>query len=127
VEGNEGQVQQARARILIVDDEDAIRQLVAVLLRDFADVNEAQNAEEAMLSLEKETPDIILLDARLPDMAGADVARAIRNRRETQGTPIVMVTGDPDRPAADAGINVFLRKPFDLEELRACVLDLLGR
>ena len=112
--------------MLVVDDEESIRSLVSIVLRGIADVDCVPNGREALRSVDRNAFDLILLDGHLPDMSGADVARAVRERTGMGAIPIVMVSGDPDRPPADSGITSFMRKPFDLEALRDCVRSYVG-
>jgi DNA-binding response OmpR family regulator len=107
-------------RVVVIDDDEPIRHLVAVVLRGIADVDQASTAAEGLALIGDQPPRLVILDARLPDGAGVDVARRIRALPSAAGTPIVMVSGDPGA-AHNADVDGYLRKPFDIEELRSCV------
>jgi CheY-like chemotaxis protein len=84
---------------------------------------EADSGRQALMLLEKELPDLILLDLMMPEMNGYDVARLLRNNERTRDLPILVVsalalTWDIER-AARAGLDDFLTKPFEPEELFA--------
>jgi two-component system KDP operon response regulator KdpE len=108
-------------RVLVVDDEPPIRKLLRVSLeaQGFATL-EAPNAKTA-LELLAESPDLILLDLGLPDMAGLDLLRAIRARNES--VPILILSSREDEAgkvqALDLGADDYVTKPFGMEELLA--------
>jgi CheY-like chemotaxis protein len=110
-------------RILVVDDEDQILQLVASML-EFAghEVVTASHGEEALLQVEDSRPDAILLDIVLPGMDGATVAQKLREDPATADIPIVFLTGLVDseevrRRGPIIGGQYFLAKPFDAARL----------
>ena len=116
-------------RILVVDDEIRYRELYARVLRDAGlAVQEAGNAAEALLSLEKTTPDMIVSDVRMPGESGLDLLRRVREDKPE--LPFLLVTAYADvREAVDAlklGAVDYLAKPVDLDELLAAVRDTLG-
>jgi two-component system, OmpR family, KDP operon response regulator KdpE len=111
------------ARVLVVDDEDAILQAVETNLRrhDFA-VATATTAADAMARYEASRPDLVLLDLGLPGADGMTVIKAIRDRGST---PIIVLSareGERDKVAAlDLGADDYLTKPFSVNELLARV------
>jgi two-component system KDP operon response regulator KdpE len=117
------------SRILIVDDEPNIIGTLSPLLRTRGyDVQSAMTGRAAIDVVERDRPDLIILDLGLPDMAGVDVARQIR-----QGTtaPIVVLSargaeGDKVK-ALDAGADDYVTKPFGAEELLARIRVALRR
>lgn len=109
------------ARVLVVDDEPAIRRfLKTVLTAHGYTVFEATRGEEAVSQVNAQRPDVIVLDLGLPDMDGVQVTRVIR---EWSQTPIVILSvrgGEADKIAAlDAGADDYLTKPFGTGELLA--------
>lgn len=117
------------ARILVVDDEPNILATLAPLLRSRGyEVNTAMSGRSALESVERDNPDLIVLDLGLPDMDGVDVTRLVRDGRST---PIVVLSargaeGDKVR-ALDAGADDYVTKPFGTEELLARVRVALRR
>jgi two-component system KDP operon response regulator KdpE len=116
-------------RILIIDDEPNILATLAPLLRSRGyEVSTAMSGRAALESIERENPDLIVLDLGLPDMDGVDVTRLVRDGRST---PIVVLSargaeGDKVR-ALDAGADDYVTKPFGAEELLARVRVALRR
>ena len=117
------------ARVLVVDDEPNILATVAPLLRSRGyDVSTAMTGRAALESVERDSPDLIVLDLGLPDMDGVEVTRLIRDGR---AIPIVVLSargaeGDKVR-ALDAGADDYVTKPFGTEELLARVRVALRR
>ena len=117
------------ARILIVDDEPNILATVAPLLRARGyEVFSAMSGRAGLESLERDKPDLIVLDLGLPDMDGVEVCRQIR---EALNVPILVLSargaeGDKVR-ALDAGADDYVTKPFGAEELLARIRASLRR
>jgi two-component system KDP operon response regulator KdpE len=108
------------ARILIVDDEPAIRRLArAALERAGLAVREAENAREAMLFAQADRPDVVLLDLGLPDRDGLELVPLLK----AKGLAVIIVSArdaTPEKVAAlDLGADDYVTKPFDSEELLA--------
>ncbi len=119
-------------KILVVDDEPAIRAMVRFALKqaDFS-CAEAQDADEAQTRLVAELPDLILLDWMLPGLDGVDYARRLRRERLTQNIPIIMLTARTEEEDKVRGLNTgaddFMTKPFSPRELIARVRAVLRR
>ncbi|MCA9062052.1 MAG: sigma-54-dependent Fis family transcriptional regulator [Planctomycetaceae bacterium] len=114
--------------LMIVDDEPAQRRLIGGFFQGLGfRIAEATSAEEMLEQLEQQSPDMILLDVRLPGMTGIDALPRIRAQLPV--TPIVLITAYADvRQAVSAlksGADDYLSKPIDLEELKIAVLDAL--
>ncbi len=119
-----------RARVLVVDDNERMRKIVTRLLNSLGhETEEAEDGIEGLAKLELD-PDLILLDAEMPNMDGFDVARHVREDPEHRHVPILMLTGleSPEHRARalEAGVSDFLNKPFGAAELRMRVRSLLA-
>ncbi len=120
------------AKILIVEDEPAIRELIAVNLRHAGyTVSEAETAEAARILLGAGLPDLVLLDWMLPGQSGIEFARKLRAEARTAKLPIVMLTAraqEGDKlQGFDVGADDYVTKPFSPRELLARVRALLRR
>jgi putative two-component system response regulator len=118
------------ARVLVVDDDERNRKLLATLLRAEGYLTvEAAGGREALDAAQSETPDIVLLDIMMPEMDGYEVARRLKADPATATVPIVMVTALDDRDSRlkglEAGAEEFVTKPVDRMELRVRVRNLL--
>lgn len=119
-------------RILIVEDEPAIAELIAVNLRHGGfDPVIAQDSVTAQRELDAVLPDAILLDWMLPGQSGLSLARHWRKQPRTKGIPILMLTArgdEPDKVAGlDAGADDYITKPFSTQELLARIRAVLRR
>jgi two-component system KDP operon response regulator KdpE len=117
------------ARILIVDDEPNIIGTLSSLLRTRGyDVRSAMTGRAAIDVVERDKPDLVILDLGLPDMAGVDVCRQIR---QSISAPILVLSArgaEGDKVAAlDAGADDYVTKPFGAEELLARIRVALRR
>jgi CheY-like chemotaxis protein len=117
--------------VLVVDDDQFIRKLVATTLEDVSDfeLHEAADGLEALEAAERTHPAIVFLDIDMPRLDGIEVCRRLRADHQMRSTTIVMLTaahGDQtERTAEEAGADLFLTKPFSpLDLLR--LVDQLG-
>ena len=118
------------ARILVVDDEDRNRRLLAAMLEaEGYSATEAADGAQALELARQSPPDLVLLDIMMPGMDGYEVARALKADAATQAIPVVMVTALDDRESRlrglEAGAEEFVTKPVDRNELRVRVRNLL--
>jgi two-component system phosphate regulon response regulator PhoB len=116
-----------RKTVLVVEDDAALRQMfaTALTLAGF-DVLEAANGYEALHSVERHPPDIIVLDLLLPGFGGLSVQKDIADRAATKHIPIVIVTGST-RALDHLAVACVLRKPVDPDELVATVVACLDQ
>jgi len=121
------------AKILVVDDDDAIRQILIEALtmdRQYL-VEEASNGIEASIKLGTYRPDLLILDIFMPEMDGLEVCRNICSEPELSNLKVIITTGHPDHPKLDEvvklGFTNILSKPFDLLNLVKDIETILGR
>jgi two-component system phosphate regulon response regulator PhoB len=119
-------------RVLIVEDEPAIAELIAVNLRHGGfDPVVAEDSVSAQRELDAVLPDAILLDWMLPGQSGIALARHWRKQARTKSIPILMLTArgdEPDKVAGlDAGADDYITKPFSTQELMARIRAVLRR
>ncbi len=113
-----------KIKFLIVDDVDVNRAVIKLSLKsDEYEFLEAKDGLEAVEIAKKERPDVILMDAVMPNMNGFEATKAIREINEIERTPVLMITSLDDKndkiKALDMGVNDFITKPFDKAELKA--------
>jgi two-component system phosphate regulon response regulator PhoB len=119
-------------RVLIVEDEASIRDMVAFALRK-ADMEavHAADARAALVAISDAPPDLILLDWMLPGMTGLELARRLRGEERTADVPIIMLTArgeELDRVnGLEAGVDDYVVKPFSTRELIARIRAVLRR
>jgi two-component system, cell cycle response regulator DivK len=117
-------------RILVVEDQVDNRQIVRDLLtaNDY-EMTEAENGEEALAALEKERPDLILMDIQLPIMDGYEATRRIKADPSLCSIPIIAVTSyalsGGEEKARAAGCNDFVPKPYSPRQLLAKIRQYL--
>ncbi|MEI6382889.1 MAG: phosphate regulon transcriptional regulator PhoB [Betaproteobacteria bacterium] len=119
-------------RVLIVEDESAIAELIAVNLRhNGLTPIWAENAERAQIEVDAVLPDVILLDWMLPGQSGLTLARKWRLDSRTKGVPIIMLTAKSEEgdkvSGLDAGADDYITKPFSTQELLARIRAVLRR
>jgi diguanylate cyclase (GGDEF)-like protein len=119
-------------RVLVVDDEPDIRDVLKITLEaEKYEVIEAENGEEAIKIITQKTPDLVLLDYKMPKMDGREVCRLVKKDILLRHLPIIMVTGKGEITdkvdGIDAGADDYIVKPFEPEELLAHIKMILRR
>jgi len=119
------------AKILIVEDETAIREMITFTLgQDGYTVLEAADTREATEQLAGE-PDLILLDWMLPGLSGVEFARRLQREEDSRGIPIIMLTARGEEESKlkgfEAGVDDYVTKPFSPQELLARIRAVLRR
>ncbi|WP_309667189.1 phosphate regulon transcriptional regulator PhoB [Tabrizicola sp.] len=110
--------------VLLVEDEPAQRTVLAYNLEaEGFDVTQADNGEDAMILVDEEAPDIIILDWMMPKVSGIEVCRRLKMRPETRGIPIIMLSAraeEVDRiRGLETGADDYVIKPYSVLELMA--------
>lgn len=119
-------------RILVVEDEAGIREMIHFALqREGYEVLEAADVEAARISVADERPDLILLDWMLPGTSGVDYARELKAQATTCDIPLIMVTARSESDDTVRGLNVgaddYVTKPFSFPELIARIQAVMRR
>jgi CheY-like chemotaxis protein len=120
-------------KILVVEDEADIRELVAFSLVNFGnfEVVKARNGVEAVTVAKEEKPDLILMDVRMPKMTGYEACAQLKEIPETRDIPVVFLSAKGQeaeiQQGIDAGAIEFILKPFAPDELTVKVRNILER
>ena len=119
--GRGGSVSADGPLVLIVDDDEKLREYIRVNLEaEGYLVREAGSAEEGLEALEEESPDLILLDVMMPQVDGWETLRRIQEHTGIGAIPVIMFSGQVDTSASEAesrGVQGFIGKPFDPRSL----------
>jgi len=119
-------------KILIIDDEDDIREVAALSLESVAgwEVTVASSGSQGLARAIEHQPDAILLDVMMPGMDGPTTFRELRNNPATAKIPVLLLTAkvqaSDQRRFADLGVDAILFKPFDPLTLSTQIADVLG-
>lgn len=129
---NKTELATTKDKILIVEDEGAIRDMLGYALMKAGFLcEEAADSQAARSTLKAERPDLILLDWMLPGMSGIDYARRLKSAPETRDIPIIMLTAKGEEAdkvrGLETGADDYITKPFSTRELVARVRAVLRR
>jgi twitching motility two-component system response regulator PilH len=119
--------------VMIVDDSNALREIIANMLRESGmDVISAEDGVQALKKIEEETQlDLVVLDIVMPNMNGYDLCRHIRKNPKTQNIPVVMCSSKSEEFdrywGMKQGADAYISKPFRPEELLSTIKQLLRR
>jgi DNA-binding response OmpR family regulator len=119
--------QPAAKTILICEDDSNLRTLVRLAIGDGYRFFEAPDGRSVLGLARQVRPDLIVLDLMLPGRSGLELLPEIREEQTVEKTPVVVVSAwsDSDDAALEAGADRFVAKPFDPDELRDVVIELL--
>ncbi|MFO7370624.1 MAG: response regulator [Bacteroidales bacterium] len=122
-----------QSRILVIDDSTTnIVLLEAILAEKGYTIETALNAKEAFLRIEKQVPDLILLDLLMPKVSGFDFLEQLRKDEKTKKTPVIVISAittddENTRKINDLETVDFLRKPIDIQYLVTRVEEILNQ
>jgi len=120
-----------KLKILAVDDNSDILDLLVATLEDNYQIIQAHNGKEAIEKAKKESPDLLILDYNLPDIQGPEICKALRKDPFSLHTPILMLTGkgeiEDKIEGLEAGVDDYMLKPFDPKELIARIKMIVKR
>lgn len=110
------------ATILIVDDEEPVRDFLAMLMEDAGHCTlKAIHGAQALELVAKEQPDLVIADIMMPVLNGTELCRRLKARADTRVIPVILMSSAGPRSADGAGADAFIAKPFVLEEMEALV------
>lgn len=116
------------SKILLIDDDPAIRMLLTSTFQGSSDVRDAENGEAGLRLVEEFRPDFIVTDLMMPKLDGREVIRRVRRTHTGVGTPILVLTGRTDQDILldcfRLGADDFITKPFSPAELRTRVASI---
>lgn len=119
------------AQILIVDDDPMVRQLVRMSLGEMYSCVEATDAENAYQMLDREKPDLILLDWVLPGLSGPNFFKRLQRDQEYKTIPVIIISARGEeltrKTATELGAAGYLAKPFNVKELRSLVSSVIEK
>jgi DNA-binding response OmpR family regulator len=119
-------------RVLVVDDDDDMRMLMSLLLRDSYEVSSAPDGSAGLEMARKLRPDLIVLDLLMPKMHGFEVCQRIREDADLKATKILISSSksyahDVRTSVEETGADDYIVKPFQTEDFKQRVAALLGR
>ena len=116
-------------RILVVDDEDEIRQYIRTELSDMYKISECRNGKEALDFILREKPNLVISDVMMPEMDGITLCKKMKSNINVNHIPIILLTaksGDEDKAQGfDIGADAYVIKPFNVDLLKKRIANLL--
>lgn len=121
-----------KKRILVVEDEPDLRNGLRIRLEASGyEIMEAENGESALDMIQKQAPDLIVLDLMLPRMGGYDVARELKSHEKHRNIPIVILTVRSQerdvKKGFDVGADAYITKPYKSTELLRTIDELISK
>lgn len=118
-----------KKKILVCDDEESIRLLLAEALHDDYEIIEATDGRDAVKTITKEPPDLVIMDIKMPGTHGLEAIERIRERNTT--IPIIICSAyrlmQDDIVVRTSDIAAFITKPIDIFNLKATIQDTIGK
>ena len=112
--------------VLIVEDEPTLREGTKILFgKFFNDVEGASHADEALACFDAKRYDLVVSDLKMPGRSGIQLAAALKER--FPDVLFVILTGDPDEKCDDASVDIVLKKPATLEDIKRVLQRLIAR
>jgi DNA-binding response OmpR family regulator len=116
-------------KLLIVDDEDAMRRLLRINLADQYEIVDTGDPEQALALAMQDRPNAILLDLRMPRYSGFELCRTFNSLTSTQLIPLIIVSGEAGSSTKslckELGATAYFEKPIDFDALRASLAHVL--
>jgi DNA-binding response OmpR family regulator len=116
-------------KLLIVDDEEAMRRLLRINLADRYEIIDTGNPEQALAMALQDKPNAILLDLRMPNFSGYELCRTFKSMTSTQLIPIIIISGEAGATTKvlckELGATAYFEKPVDFDALRASLAKVL--
>ena len=117
-------------KVLIVDDDEQVRDAIARILASYFEVHQCGNIEEALLLCEKVIPDLIITDISMPGESGINLCQTVKNNRLTSHIPVMLITAQPTEElhgeGLKAGADAFIAKPFDRNIFLSTINNLIA-
>ncbi|MFP4501514.1 MAG: response regulator [Candidatus Hydrogenedentota bacterium] len=120
--------------ILVVDDSETVRAIVGKTLRiagiPVSQLHQAANGREALEILQENWVDLVLSDINMPEMGGVEMLERMQQDELLKTIPVIVVSTEGSATRIEAlqslGVRAYIRKPFNPEQLRAVIVDILG-
>jgi CheY-like chemotaxis protein len=110
------------AKILVVDDEEPVRELLAMVLEAVGhQVQQAIHGRQALDLAAQQPPDLVIVDAMMPVMGGAELCRRLKSTPSTAAVPVILMSAAGAPAARGANADAFLAKPFNLSDMETLV------
>lgn len=117
--------------VLVVDDDDDMRDFIATELRHYFNIETASDGEEALRRISVNRPDLVVSDVRMPGMGGFELVKKIRQDEALADLPVILLTAisDEDKQVrgTECGADDYMTKPFNIRMLLAKCRALIGQ
>lgn len=115
----------ASSLCLVVDDEPAIRRMVALVMRSIGFTTiELPDAESSIEMIRDRNPSLLIVDVRLPGMSGAELVKRLKSGGDEEELPAILISAHGEPPDHEA--DMFMAKPFDIDDLSNAVMEVMA-